>query len=112
MVGGLSVCVIHFFVQILIWFTQEPSDTTKSFASIVCLNLFQNLSLSLPLGLCLCLSVCLSLSLSLYIYIYIYVNVFMSIYNGWLVVFYIISTLVGCLMPHPVYTYILNIHDF
>ena len=42
---------------------------------------------------------------SLYIYIYI-----MKIYD--LVGFYDISTVVGYLMPNPLYTYILNIYDF
>ena len=30
---------------------------------------------------------------------------------GWLVMFYGISTLIGYLIPNPVYTYILNIYD-
>ena len=55
-------------------------------------------------------SIYLSIYLSI-LFISIYPSVFISIYlSVWfaLVLFYAISTLAGCLMPNPVYTYILN----
>ena len=41
----------------------------------------------------------------------IIIIIFCSVIIGWLVDFYGISTLVGYLMPNPVYTYILNLYD-
>ena len=35
-----------------------------------------------------------------------------DLFDGWLVEFYGVSTIIGYLIPNPVYTCILNIYDF
>ena len=50
--------------------------------------------------------------MNIYIYIYVCVCVCMCVYGVDWVGFNGISTIVGYLMPNPLYTYILNIYDF
>ena len=47
----------------------------------------------------------------MYIYIYVYIYICIKCIRIGLVDFYGISTVVGYLMPDPVYTYISNIND-